>query len=247
MAVTFRVEHFEGPLDLLLQLVEQERLDISEISLAAVAEQFVLHVQGNKEIIPEELADFLVVAARLMYLKSKLLIPSLFEPELEDGPFLETQLREYKKFVTASRLINEIWNSEKCSFPSRERTLQLSQGCFIPPVGVTTEDLRQMMRRVIARLEPILKLPETSIKRAINIQQKIADLFQRIKRHSKTTFKDFLAGTKDRTETVVSFLALLELVKQKFVMVEQDDIFNDIVINLHPDAPQADPLVESFA
>lgn len=245
MPITFHVESFEGPLDLLLQLVEKNELDISTVSLARVAEQFVEHVQASKDIAPEDLADFLVVAAKLMYLKSKLLIPALHDEELEEGPDLETQLREYRRFVEASRQINEIWNGGLRSFARQARPQKIAAG-FVPPIGVTIEILHLAMRRVIARLEPLLKLPETSLARAISIQDKIHDLFHRVKTHAKTTFRAFLAHTKDKTEAIVSFLALLELVKQRFVQVEQGSLFHDISIAKHPTAPEADPLAESF-
>ncbi|MFA5935491.1 MAG: segregation/condensation protein A [Patescibacteria group bacterium] len=246
MAVTFRVQDFEGPLDLLLQLVEQEELDISNISLAKVAEQFLDHVNEAKNIPPEELADFLVVAAKLMYMKSKLLLPSLVDEELEEGPDLETQLREYQKFVAASREIDAMWKAGHRSFVRADRPMKRVEIGFAPPPGVTSNDLAAIMRRVIARIEPIIRLPKASIERIVSIQEKIRDLFQRIKSHAKTTFHTFLKGTESRTEAIVSFLALLELVKQRFVLVDQKNLFNDIDISASPDAPEADPLAHSF-
>ncbi|MEK7655725.1 MAG: ScpA family protein [Patescibacteria group bacterium] len=241
MAVTFRIEKFEGPLDLLLQLVEQEKLAISEISLATVAEQFVNHVQGNKEIAPEELADFLVVAAKLMYIKSKMLIPALHDDELEECPDLETQLREYQRFVAASREINALWAGSRRSYSRDARATRTIHAGFVPPQGVTADTLLHIMRRVISRLEPILQLPKVSIERAVTIQEKIKDLYERIKGHARTSFRAFVKGSENRTEVIVSFLALLELVKQRFVNVEQGEIWSDIHIHRHKDAPEFDP------
>ena len=247
MAVTFRVESFEGPLDLLLQLVEQEELAISNVSLAKVAEQFLQYVQSSKTIPTEELADFLVIAAKLMYLKSKLLLPSLVDQELEEGPDLETQLREYQRFVAASREIDKMWNAGNRSYVRTPRaTSWRTEVSFAPPPGVTTDSLVALMRRVIARLEPIVRLPKASIERAVSIQEKIRDLFTRIRSHAKTSFHTFIQGANTRTEAIVSFLALLELVKQRFVVVDQKSLFHDIDISTAPDAPQHDPLAESF-
>lgn len=244
MSVSFHVEHFEGPLDLLLQLVEKNELDISSVSLANVAEQFVGYVDANPAIPPEELADFLVVAAKLMYLKSKLLIPSLVDAELEEGPDLETQLREYRRFVAASRHLNDAWNSGKRSFIRAARPVRMTG--FACPPGVTKEVMLEAMRRVIARLEPLIRLPETSMARAVTIQEKIRDLIHRIRRTAQTSFHAFLKNAKDKTESIVTFLALLELVKQKFVRVTQQDLFRDISITAHPDAPEEDPTAESY-
>lgn len=248
MAVTFQVESFEGPLDLLLQLVEQEKLDISNVSLAKVAEQFLHYVESTKTIAPEELADFLVIAAKLMYLKSKLLIPSLIDEELEEGPDLETQLREYQRFVAASREIDTMWKAGNRSYVRSQRaTTWRTEVAFSPPPGLTSESMAALMHRVIARLEPIVRLPKASIERAVSIQEKIRDLFTRIRSHAKTSFHTFVKDAGSRTEAIVSFLALLELVKQRFVVVDQKALFHDIDIASSPDAPSHDPLAESFA
>lgn len=246
MAVTFRVEQFEGPLDLLLQLVEQEELDISRVSLAKVAEQFVEYVQQSSQIPPEELADFLVVAAKLMYIKSKLLIPELHEAELEEGPDLESQLREYQRFVAASKEIDVRWRAGNRSFVRIGMPLKLVPSGFVPPLEVTLEVLHSTMRRVIARLEPIIRLPQASIERAVSIQDKIRDLFDRVKGQAKTSFHAFVAGSLGRTEAIVSFLALLELVKQRFVRVDQRNLFHDIAITAHESPPDAEILADSF-
>ena len=93
-----KTEQFQGPLDLLLSLIESQKLDISQIALAQVTDQYLTYLDQAQDIGATELADFLVVAAKLMYMKSKLLLPSLVDEELEEGPDLETQLREYQKF-----------------------------------------------------------------------------------------------------------------------------------------------------
>lgn len=248
MPVTFRIEHFEGPLDLLLQLVEQEELNISHVSLARVAEQFVEYVNATESIPPEELADFLVVAAKLMYLKSKLLLPSFQDTELDEGPDLETQLREYQRFVAASKEIDQMWKRGLRSFTrvdSGLKPLQTETG-FFPPPGVTAEVLRGIMVRVIGRIQPLIRLPQVNLERAVTIHDKIRDLFKRVKAHAEVSFHQFVSGATSRTEAIVSFLALLELVKQRFVCVEQEDLFQDIAIRHDASAPASDPFVESF-
>ncbi|MBU2613449.1 segregation/condensation protein A [Patescibacteria group bacterium] len=243
-SVTFRVEQFEGPLDLLFQLVEREELDISQVSLATVAEQFVEHVQDNPDIPPEDLADFIVVAAKLMYMKSRLLIPSLHDPDLEEGPDLETQLREYQRFVQAAKIMDGMWNAERRSFARQASTTRRQESAgFMPPVGVTADALFHAMKRVIARLEPLLRLPQASMERVVTIHEKIRDLYRRISTHSTTSFHTFLRGAKNRSEAAVSFLALLELVKRRFIFVKQKNLFDDIDIEADPDAT-GDPLAE---
>ncbi len=246
MSVTFKVEKFEGPLDLLLQLVEKNELDISTVSLAAVAEQFVQHINDNPNLPLEEVADFLVVAAKLMYMKSKLLLPSLMDQELEEGPSLEEQLRRYRLFIEASKDINRLWNSGKRSFERTRRPFRLRDVTFIPPEGVTADALSEVMRRVIARLEPLAKLPKAAVERVVSIQEKISHLLRRVREMMNTTFREFVGKKANKADVVVSFLALLELAKQGFVRVAQNELFTDIAIEKHPDAPEHDPFAHSF-
>ncbi len=247
MSHVFRSGEFEGPLDLLLQMVEAEKLDISTVSLAVVAEQFVAYVQESHSIPMDELADFLVVAAKLVYLKSKLLLPSFADVDMDEGPDLETQLRRYRTFVEASKELDKMWRSGVIAFardPSVRMVLQTPR--FVPPTNVTVPVLHEAMQRVIRHLEPVVKLPQAAIERVVTIQEKIRHLFDRIRSIAKTTFHEFLGSKATKAEKLVSFLALLELVKQRYVMVSQSDLFHDIDIESNPNSPVADPLVESF-
>jgi segregation and condensation protein A len=246
VALAFKIEQFEGPLDLLLQLVEQEKLDISQISLAKVADQFVVHMQATPTIPLEEMADFLLVAAKLVYLKSKLLMPDLLDEDLEEGPDLETQLRTYREFVKVSRQVDALWRSNLRSFARSKRVFRSQEVKFAPPPEVTQESLHDIMQRVILRLTPLLKLPKAALERVVTVQDKIKQLFGHIKDKAKLTFSSFVGRGATKTEAVASFLALLELVKQRFVLVSQGSLFDDIDIAAHPEPPNDDPFVESF-
>ena len=231
MPITYHVENFEGPLDLLLQLIEEEELDITQVSLGRVADQFVKHVERAKgKILPEEMADFLVVAAKLVYMKSKLLIPSLQDAEMEEGPDLASQLKLYQQFVRLSKVVDAKWKEGRVSFPRERRPVRSLEAKFSPPSGISMDSLRESMLRVIERLAPIAKLPEAAIKRIVTIQEKIADFAERLRKTAKLSFSNMMSKVKDRNEAVISFLALLELVKQRVVSVSQGDLFKDIEI-----------------
>ena len=245
MAVQFRIERFEGPLDLLLQLVEQEKLDISEISLATVADQFVNHIQATSDIPLEELADFLVVAAKLVYIKSRLMLPDMHDDELEEGPDLESQLRMYRAFVEASKVVDAMWKSDRQSFVRGKRPIRLQEVSFSPPSNATATMLEEIMRRVIARIEPIAALASAAVERVVTVQEKIREMYAKIGSQMKLSFHTFIGKAAKKIEAVASFLALLELVKQKFVRVNQGNSFADISIEAHPDAPEGDPFLES--
>ncbi|MBD3281554.1 hypothetical protein GF391_02295 [Candidatus Uhrbacteria bacterium] len=241
MAYTVSIPHFEGPLDLLLQLVEKNELEVAEISLAKVADQFVEYME-NSTVPPEEMADFLVVASKLVYIKSKQLMPDFEDEEMEEGLDLEAQLRQYQMFVAAAKQLNELWNAGRKSYRRKTVARKKREVAFTPPKGVDSTLLLETMRRVIARIEPIVRLPKAAVARAVTIQEKITDLYGRIRRHAKVSFKQFIGKAKHKQEAIVGFLALLELVKQRFITVEQGDIFADIGIRSHPEAPERDPL-----
>lgn len=234
MAYSVHIESFEGPLDLLLQLIESEKMEITSVSLSEVTEPFVQHVRENHgKIAPEDLADFLVVAAKLVYLKSKALLPHLHDPSLEEGPDLETQLRLYKAFVEASSKLAELEKQARSSYSRVYRAPKQEAPVFTPPDGVTDMMLRELYRQAIRRIEPLMALPKASVERAITIEEKIEDLRQRVSKLMRSSFHRFLSESKDKHEMVVSFLALLELIKQRIVLVEQDDHFSDIRLSIH--------------
>jgi len=239
MPYTVRVEKFEGPLDLLLQLIEGEKLEITEISLVQVTEPFVQHVRERQGTIPpEELADFLVVAAKLIYLKSRALLPELTDQALDEGPDLADQLRMYKAFVEASHRLGEMDRRALRSYlPCRQagsgpRRFKLEAG-FWPPSGLTAAMLAEEYGRVVRWLQPLAQLARASIARAVTLEDKIQELAERLRGAVKNfTFHSFMRGAKSRDEAVVSFLALLELIKQRLVKATQGELFEDI--NLSP-------------
>lgn len=229
MSYAIKIDHFEGPLDLLLQLVESAELDITKVSLLEVTEPFVKHVEANRgRIPPEELADFLVVAAKLVYLKSKALLPDLHDPALEEGPDLESQLRMYKAFVEAAKKLGERWLEGKSMYSRVLRPVKQTEPVFAPPNGVDGSVLHELFQKAIRRIEPILQLPKAAIERVVTIEEKISSLHDRVKKMMRVSFHRFLAESQDRAEMVVGFLALLELIKQKTITVEQSELFSDI-------------------
>lgn len=229
MSYAIKIEHFEGPLDLLLQLVEQAELDITSVSLMEVTEPFVRHVEENRgKIPPEELADFLTIAAKLVYLKSKALLPDLSDPSLEEGPDLESQLRMYKAFVEAAKQIGERWLEGKEMYSRVSRPVKQTEPIFAPPQNVNGLTLKDLFERAAKRLEPVFALPKAAIERAVTIEEKIESLKARVGKMLRVSFHRFLADSHDKAEMVVGFLALLELIKQKSVKVEQSGLFHDI-------------------
>ncbi len=222
-----KIENFEGPLDLLLQLIEDQEMDISQISLAEVTDQYIHYMDEIEKESPEKLADFLVVAAKLLYIKSKVLLPSM-EIE-EDAEELEYQLKIYREYLEASQQVQKIISKKKFAYFKDKPVI--TEPIFSPPQKLTTAKMAEFFRGVLGRLEPIMKIPERSIKKAISIKAKISEIKDLILSKAQLSFHDILTHSKDKSEKIVSFLALLELVKQKDITVDQGGLFTDININ----------------
>lgn len=246
MSVSFKLESFEGPLDLLLQLVEKQELDISTLSLATVADQFLVYMKDQPELPLEDVADFLLVATKLIYLKSKLLVPHLETSSLEEGPSLEEQLRRYRAFVEVSKTLATMWKAGAQSFPRMQRPMRMREVRYIAPKDVTVQTLHHAMQLVIAKLEPLIHAPRAAIERVVSIQDMLGILLRHVQNIARTSFRSFVGTYAERANTIVGFLALLELVKQRFVFVEQTALFQDITIESNPDAPAQHPLVQSY-
>lgn len=229
MTHVIKLEQFEGPLDLLLQLTEAEELDISEVSLAQVTDQFVEIIESS-ELDPHDIADFLNVAARLLLIKSKLLLPFLEEETPEDESDLATQLKMYSKFVEVSKTLDQLWKTNP-TMHARIK-LQLPKSVvpdFVEPKNVNQNVLHESISTVIERIKPLVKLPEKTIRRVISLREKIEHLSDYLKNKRSFHFFDSMKQA-DTQETIVSFLALLELVKQRKATVAQDETFADIYI-----------------
>jgi segregation and condensation protein A len=228
MAYHIKLEQFEGPLDLLLQLTEQEKLDITRVSLAKIADQYLEYIAQAKDITLAHLADFLSVASRLILIKSKALLPMLefSEEEEEEIKDLEYQLAEYKKFKDAAVKIAALFDSSSVGF-SREGFLGLSV-IFYPPEKIVKEDLQRAFAKVLGEIPVAEKLEEEMVKEILTLEDKILHLQETLRDKVQTSFSELVYHAKDKVEIVVSFLAMLELVKQRIIHVEQGSLFSEI-------------------
>ncbi len=219
---------FEGPLALLLSLIEKREMDISQVGLAAITEEYVKHIEEVEVIAPNELADFLVIASRLLYIKSKALLPELDLEVDEEGVGLADQLRMYQKYARAAERLEAMLTDGKEAY--RAPKMQIEFEAFSPPTALTPNDIRDSLTSLILRVRPYVELPQRMMERTITVEEKITLLKKKIARKAKAYFHD-LAHAGSRSDLVTSFLALLELLKQNIVRVEQQNIFEDIAIH----------------
>ncbi|HBP01055.1 MAG: Segregation and condensation protein A [Candidatus Moranbacteria bacterium GW2011_GWE1_49_15] len=228
MTYNIRIEQFEGPLDLLLQLIEQDKLDITRVSLSRVADQYLEYIGNRENISLENLSQFLSVASKLILIKSKALLPLLrfSEEEEEEIKDLEHQLAEYRKFKDISLKIAELVDANRVCF-SRDSYVGF-ESVFCPPEKISGADLEKSFGKVLGGIPILEKLEEEVVKEVLTLEDRIMHLQDTLRRKVVSTFSEMVAASNDRIEVVVSFLALLELVKQKVVHVEQEGIFQEI-------------------
>ena len=229
------IAKFQGPLGVLLKLIEQEEMDITEIALAKIADEYLEYVETSKNIGPEEMADFLVMAARLLYIKSKALLPYLVSAEEEEEiTELENQLRMYKEFIEASAKIAELVSEKKFLFSplavsKNFRHFKSEEPSFVAPKKVTVNILHDRFAELVERLQAKEdKLDQKSLEPKISIDERISYIRKLLSEKLRFSFSKFLRNTKSRTEVIVSFLAVLELAKQRELVFEQEELFSEI-------------------
>jgi len=225
-----KVSQFEGPLDLLLSLIEQRQLDITTIALAEVTEQFLQYLKELKTIDPTSLADYLSIAAKLLVIKSKAILPTLqLEDEEEDAGFdLEARLLLYKQFKEVAKHLKTLDNKRRQGFL---RAVTFEQRVnFYPDPKVSTKELHGAILTVLSGLKELDALPKAKLKEAISIQEKIDHLRTSLSDKIETNLSELLKGAKNKGEVIVTFLALLELIKQKIFVADQEALFADVVI-----------------
>lgn len=225
-----KLEQFEGPLDVLLELISKEKLDICEISLAQITDQYLEYLKGLPQTEPALIADFLVIAAHLILIKSKSLLPQLEISQEEEMGIQELQLRlKILQVIKEGTVVIKKTEQARQSAYGRD----LSAGfvnIFYPPPGIKNRNLLKYIKEIIKESPTVAKLKQETIKIVVSFEATLAKLKKRFERILQTTFNQVVGGTKSKMDVIVTFLALLELIKQKVVIVEQSEQFSDINI-----------------
>lgn len=228
-AYSVQLQVFEGPLDLLLELIERAELDITKVALAQVTDQYLAYLRQMPERSLADLASFLVIAARLLQIKSEALLPRppQREPGEEDpGEALARQLIAYKKYKQIAYLLAERERAGlRCYLrlapsPAPPAKLDLS--------GLTVEDLRRALLQALSPEPRSQPLNEVVAAPQVRLRDQIRLIVAAIRARGKTSFRRLLRKLRSRLEVVVTFLAVLELVKQHRVVAAQEHLFGDI-------------------
>ncbi len=232
MPIDVKTSVYEGPLDVLLELIEKRKLLINDISLAEVTDEYIARVNNMKELPMGETAEFVALAATLLLIKSRSLLPTLelSDEESKDIKELEYRLALYQLLKDAAKGLSAALRNN----PLHEGNIPEPEPLFIPDPSATPANLRSAAQGLIDGFPTSLELPKVNVKKIISIEEMIDHLAQRVSTAMSMSFKQFV-GTKQKGEAIVSFLALLELVKQGILKVNQEQHFGDIT--MHTDTP----------
>jgi len=238
---------YEGPLDLLLQLIERSELDITKLSLAVVTDQYLAYIHQLSDLAADEVSAFLVIAAKLLQIKSEALLPRPpeREPGEEDpGEALAKQLIAYKRYREIAAILMQ---REEDGFktylrvappPKLEGNVDLS--------GVTIEDLTLAAQAIFANLNLADALKNVVPISRVTIREKIYLITDALRKHPSVPFRSLISKDHSRLEIVITFLAMLELIKRHLVRVSQAGLFGDISLEISDGWDNLDEIETEF-
>lgn len=243
-AFELRLPNYEGPLDVLLRLIEEQELEITAVSLALVADQFITHLATLERRDPQIISHFLVVAAKLILIKSRALLPqvAVAEEEQEETDDLVSQLRAYQLFKRAAKILKERESKGLRAFNVQPPPIPRPQSKTLPLDNITLEMLARAMQRVVDRLLPPPPVDDVMSRLPFTVNDCMDRIAGAVKSYPKVTFTEMLEGINTRVEVVITLLALLELLKRYQVRCYQDVMFGEIIIEHMPEdeRPQFD-------
>jgi segregation and condensation protein A len=228
-AFQLKLQVFEGPLDLLLFLIEREQLDITAVSLVQVTDQYLSYLRSGEEIDSYALAEFIAIGAKLIYLKSRALLPRPLPPEEveEDiGDDLVRRLREYRQFKEIAGWLRQMEDRQQRAYPR----LAPATGIPVPTGldGVTVDLLLQIVQEVLNKQSEEV-VEEVEVRRTeFTVEAKIDVLVGLLEHKERLSFRAVISSCHSRLEVIVTFLAVLELIKVLQLTARQDELFADI-------------------
>lgn len=240
MDVTIKLEGFEGPLDLLLHLIEQSELDICDVPIARITDQYMAYLSAMREWELEIASEFLVMAATLLAIKSRMLLPRTDpeeaaegmdgEDEIDPREELVERLLEYKKYKQLAEVLRE-FESRRCRVYTRPPADLSAYAQEENPVGnLTPDDLFQAFVEVLSnrrRQPPITRI----VREEVSVGDRMEELLHLLSENGGTVrFSRLLQHRASREQIVTTFLALLELMKTKRVICRQEQLFDEIII-----------------
>ena len=215
-----KTEVFTGPLDLLLDLIEKRKLFVNDVSLSQVTDDFVKYIEMHEEFPINESAEFILVASTLMLIKSRSLLPSLPLTEEETASIedLEDRLKLYQKVKELSLELKKLYG-QKIIFEKEPKRSEVI--VFSPDSKTDVENLSNVLMHLLNTLPKKESLPKTTVRKIITLEQMIEKLSERIAKGMRMKFSE-VYSKEEKVNTIVGFLAVLELVKRGVLRVNQE-------------------------
>ena len=242
--LSYRLEKFEGPLDLLLHLIEKNKINIYDIPIAEITDQYMAYMAAMDHTDLELVSSFLVMAATLLEIKAKMLLPK--EPDEESGEpedpraELVERLLEHKKYkLMAEELLDREFDAARVLYREGELPKEVQQYEVPPDLDalfgdVTLLKLRKIFEEVMRhredRIDPQRSRFGTIRRESVSLRERVAALMDFARAHRQFSFRKLLKKEVGRTEVVVTFLAVLELMKAGKIRIRQENLFDDIMI-----------------
>lgn len=223
-----QVNEFRGPLEKLLDLIEDRKMDITQVSLAAVTADFLAYVEKLEEVQSRMLANFIVVAAKLILIKSHALLPAvpLTKEEEEEIGDLELRLKIYQKCKQAERHIEALWNKHPTAGRAFLATVPDGFYCTQP---ITPQDLHEAIQALVSLLSRIMEKQESGQIAVMSLEEQMTQLMSRMDKLLKTNFTDMSEG-REKRDVIILFLAILHLCKDNLIHLRQDSALGEIHI-----------------
>jgi segregation and condensation protein A len=224
-----KLEVFEGPLDLLLYLIRRDEIDIYDIPISHITEQYLEHLKALEELDIAVAGDFLLMASTLIYIKSKMLLPPVpgtsEDADLSEDPRAElvAQLLEHQKFKAAANMLYSRAEIEGACYTRASLETDLEN----PEIAATAADLWRVFREVLARVESRVEIE--IVRDEVTMSQKLAHIRNLLADREELVVRELLEDCKSRRELIVTFLAFLELVKEAEITLTQQVLFGEII------------------
>jgi segregation and condensation protein A len=262
MKYDLKLENYEGPIEKLLELIEAREMDVTEISMALVTDDFLKYLEnlsadyksseasGNAaaEGYMRLLSDFIVIGSRLVFIKSKALIPDIKLNEEEEAGIkdLEDRLLLYQKLKPVMRVIATRWRKGASEY-AREYFLHVkglllairaNEGkgteFFYPGGNLDAKQLNDALRKILALTEQVVAEEKVIQEKIVSLEEKIKEIISNMRNINEATFRGIAKGAS-RGEAIVAFLAILHLAREQLVMLEQESSHSDIIIRKRAD------------
>ncbi len=237
MPYELSLEKYKGPLDKLLELIEEKKLEIAEISLAEVTNDFLKYLKTLEKVEAAVLAEFIAIASRLILIKSRTLLPNLVLTEEEEGEIkdLEARLKIYQELKPVMKTLVLIWQKKNISF-GRPYFLSMGSGglgtankFFYPGKDLNLATLSPSLQKIFETFKSLELETETIKEKIVSMEEKVKELVDRLVHEAEISFKN-LSSSKSLGEIVAVFLAILHLAHERLISLEQETHFSDIII-----------------